>query len=284
MAERSTDIARAPNTQNDDAIGSSVFSFLVESSQPCVDESYLKQIILDEPSSHAANPSSVTVLYKDIYSTGVRPAYQQKKIARATLFFKRAADIALSSAALVLLSPVSIFIAAILAVQKGPILFAQERVKKGGELFRCYKFRTMKVGADAMLSKILASDPRIKSEWRKSQKLVEDPRITRIGKLLRSSSLDELPQLLNVLKGDMSLVGPRPILWSEMPKYRGFLSYYLSVRPGLTGLWQVSGRNETTYRRRVSLDVAYVKNISVGFDFQILAKTIPVLLKAQGAH
>ena len=202
-----------------------------------------------------------------------------RELARSQAIVKRAFDISASILAIFLLAPIWLAIISILAFQKGPILFVQDRIGMGGQIFRCYKFRTMIVGAEPMLAQILACDPGKRAEWNAHCKLARDPRITAFGKVLRMTSLDELPQLLNVLKGDMSFVGPRPIVRRELYKYRGFYIYYLSVRPGLTGLWQVNGRNSTTYHRRVALDVAYVNKFSLALDAKIIALTLPALFR-----
>ena len=202
-----------------------------------------------------------------------------RELARSQAIVKRAFDISASILAIFLLAPIWLAIISILAFQKGPILFVQDRIGMGGQIFRCYKFRTMIVGAEPMLAQILACDPGKRAEWNAPCKLARDPRITAFGKVLRMTSLDELPQLLNVLKGDMSFVGPRPIVRRELYKYRGFYIYYLSVRPGLTGLWQVNGRNSTTYHRRVALDVAYVNKFSLALDAKIIALTLPALFR-----
>ncbi len=207
------------------------------------------------------------------------PRVELRELARSQAIVKRAFDISASILAIFLLAPIWLAIILILALQKGPILFVQDRIGMGGQIFRCYKFRTMIVGADAMLAKVLACDPGKRTEWNAHFKLARDPRITALGKVLRMTSLDELPQLLNVLKGDMSFVGPRPIVRSELYKYRGFYIYYLSVKPGLTGLWQVNGRNSTTYHRRVALDVAYVNKFSLALDAKIIALTLPALFR-----
>jgi exopolysaccharide production protein ExoY len=219
-----------------------------------------------------ANPSDTEITLQT-------PRDELRELARSQAIVKRAFDISASILAIFLLAPIWLAIISILALQKGPILFVQDRIGMGGQIFRCYKFRTMIIGADAMLAKVLACDPDKRAEWNAHCKLARDPRITAFGKVLRLTSLDELPQLLNVLKGDMSFVGPRPIVRSELSKYRGFYRYYLSVRPGLTGLWQVNGRNSTTYHRRVALDVAYVNKFSLALDAKIIALTLPALFR-----
>ena len=166
----------------------------------------------------------------------------------------------------------------------GPAIFAQDRVGHGGRPFRCYKLRSMVVDSAERLEHLLATDPEARAEWEETQKLRNDPRVTRLGKFLRKSSLDELPQLWNILRGDMSLVGPRPIQHIEIPRYGTDFIYYTDVRPGLTGLWQVSGRSDTSYDERVALDVKYVREWTFVRDVKVIAKTIPAILTSKGAR
>ena len=167
---------------------------------------------------------------------------------------------------------------------KGPILYKQTRVGKNGKLFQVYKFRTMYVDADKKLKEILDKDPNARKEWKKYRKLKNDPRVTRIGKFLRKTSLDELPQIINILKGEMSLVGPRPVTQEEIEKYyKETVKYYYSVLPGITGLWQVSGRNDLDFNARLLLDEFYVLNWSLELDLEIILKTVTVVLTGRGA-
>ncbi len=166
----------------------------------------------------------------------------------------------------------------------GPVFYGQLRYGRNGQPFKAWKFRTMVINADKILDEHLAKHSELKVEWEKDQKLRNDPRITRIGKILRKTSLDELPQIWNVLKGDMSTVGPRPIVQSEIEKYGKSYALYTKVKPGITGLWQVSGRNDLSYEERVALDSYYVRNWSVWLDIYILARTIPVALFGKGAY
>jgi exopolysaccharide production protein ExoY len=166
---------------------------------------------------------------------------------------------------------------------RGPALFGQTRIGRGGQPFRCFKFRSMVVDADAHLDALLASDQDACAEWRDKHKLCRDPRTTQIGALLRRLSLDELPQLVNVIRGDMSLVGPRPIVPAEIARYGSCFREYCVVRPGLSGLWQISGRNDISYQQRVALDVFYVERRSLYLYFRILALTFPAVLRARGA-
>lgn len=165
----------------------------------------------------------------------------------------------------------------------GPVFFSQKRIGRGGEDIVIWKFRTMVTDAEEVLEEYLATDPALRAEWEESHKLACDPRITRVGRILRKTSLDELPQLWNVLRGDLSLVGPRPIVWDEVEKYREGFSLYKKVKPGVTGLWQISGRSETTYAERVRLDAYYVRNWSVWFDIYILIKTPAEVFLGRGA-
>lgn len=165
-----------------------------------------------------------------------------------------------------------------------PVLFGHYRVGHCGCLFKCLKFRSMRLDADAVLAKLLDSDPKARAEWESDQKLLNDPRVTGVGLFLRKTSLDELPQLLNVAMGDMRLVGPRPVTPPELMRYDFSRWHYVSVAPGMTGLWQVSGRNLTTYEQRVALDRSYVENASAWLDTQILFRTIWVVLTGHGAR
>jgi len=168
----------------------------------------------------------------------------------------------------------------------GPLFFSHERVGRGGKRFRCYKFRTMYPDADQSLHVLLASYPDIKTEWEKSFKLKQDPRVTPIGQFLRKTSLDELPQFWNVLIGDLSVVGPRPVVIEEIHRYFGEKApKILSMRPGLTGIWQVSGRSDIScYQTRIKLDEYYVDNHSLLLDIKLIAKTVPAILFSKGAY
>jgi exopolysaccharide production protein ExoY len=186
-------------------------------------------------------------------------------------------------AILAMISPLMMVFAWIIRRDGGPATFEHYRVGCGGRLFRCIKFRTMRPDAERALREVLERNPALSEEWLRHQKLADDPRVTGFGKWLRRSSLDELPQLLNVVRGEMALVGPRPITVAELRRYGGARWHYLSVVPGMTGLWQVSGRNRTTYERRVELDQMYVKTRSAWLDLKILAKTVVVVLTGDGA-
>lgn len=195
---------------------------------------------------------------------------------------KRAADIVTAGAALLILSPVFLIIAAAIRKDGGPALFVQPRAGAGGKQFGCYKFRTMAVDAEARLQAILDSDPDKRAQWEAYQKLDEDPRITAVGHLLRRTSVDELPQLINVLKGEMSLVGPRPMLMDQTALYGASLDAYVRMRPGITGLWQVNGRNATTFAERARLDDWYARNWSLWRDLVIVLRTVRELTVGSG--
>jgi lipopolysaccharide/colanic/teichoic acid biosynthesis glycosyltransferase len=196
----------------------------------------------------------------------------------------RAIDVMGASLALVFFAPVLIAIMlAMLAGDRGPVLFSHERIGRDGRRFGCLKFRTMVTDADTRLTELLATSPEARIAWLRDHKLPNDPRITLVGRFLRISSLDELPQFWNVLIGDMSLVGPRPITHSETHRYGRYLAHYLSVRPGITGLWQISGRNDVSYRRRVAMDVTFARTQSFSLYLRILVFTIPAVLSARGS-
>jgi lipopolysaccharide/colanic/teichoic acid biosynthesis glycosyltransferase len=196
----------------------------------------------------------------------------------------RAFDLLAATTALLFFLPLlAILVVAVKLLDPGPVLFRHRRIGKNGRYFHCYKLRTMVVDADARLKALLQSDPAASIEWARDQKLANDPRITPLGRFLRKSSLDELPQFINILKGEMSLVGPRPIVDAEVSRYGRYFSHYTQSRPGLTGLWQVSGRSNTTYRRRVAMDVYYARRRSLGMNARIALKTVPAVLQARGS-
>jgi exopolysaccharide production protein ExoY len=187
--------------------------------------------------------------------------------------------------ALVLLLPMLLMVAALIWLRDpGPVLFAHPRVGQGGRMFRCLKFRTMVRNGDEVLARHLERSPEAAREWEETRKLRDDPRVTRLGRTLRKTSIDELPQLINVLKGEMSLVGPRPIVEAEARHYGAVMREYTAVRPGLTGLWQVGGRSDTTYAERVRLDQTYVRTQSLALDLKIILRTVVVVLKGRGSY
>ncbi|HEY3695981.1 sugar transferase [Phenylobacterium sp.] len=186
---------------------------------------------------------------------------------------------------LIFMLPLMIVVAVLIKLEDGgPVLFRHKRVGLGGRPFYCFKFRTMRVDAETYLAALLASDPRAREEWERDHKLRDDPRVTAVGQFLRKSSLDEVPQIINLLRGDMSVVGPRPIVEGEIAKYGWRYKHYNAVKPGLTGLWQVSGRSNVRYRRRVAMDVLYASRKSVGLDLWIIAKTIPAVMQSDGSY
>ncbi len=209
----------------------------------------------------------------------------QRLFHRNSQLAKRAVDILASGLAIIALLPLFLLIALLVRLASpGPIFYGQERLGKHGRTFKALKFRTMVPNADALLAAYLVSHPEIRFEWERDHKLKNDPRVTKVGKWLRVLSLDELPQLLNVFLGDMSLVGPRPIVQAEIRRYGDGYDLYKRVRPGITGLWQVSGRNNTTYDERVTFDEYYVHNWSIWLDLYVLARTVKVVLTADGAY
>ena len=195
----------------------------------------------------------------------------------------RAADISIALCALVALGPLMVLVAVTIAMlDPGPVIFRHRRLGEDGRSFGCLKFRSMLVDSAQRLEEHLRSDGNALLEWQVHRKLQNDPRVTPIGRFLRKSSIDELPQLFNVLFGDMSIVGPRPIVEDEIGYYGRYFAQYVSVKPGLTGLWQVSGRNNVSYRRRVAMDVIYARRRSLGFNMMILGLTVPAVVKAHG--
>lgn len=198
---------------------------------------------------------------------------------------KRTMDLLLTLAGSVVVVPICLLIAlAIKLDSKGPVLYSQERIGKDGKPFQALKFRSMVTDADSILDECLSNNPDARAQWETHQKIKNDPRITHIGKLLRKLSLDELPQLVNVLRGEMSLVGPRPCMPDQISRYGWVWSLYKRVRPGITGQWQVSGRNETSYKERAAMDAYYIRNWSIWLDIHILARTISVVLRRDGAY
>lgn len=198
-------------------------------------------------------------------------------------FFKRALDVVLASTALVVLSPV--FLATGLAIKtdsNGPVFYKHKRIGQNGKPIYLYKFRSMYTDSKERLDELL-KDPKIKQEWEENFKLNEDPRITKVGNFLRKTSLDELPQLLNIIKGDMSIIGPRPVIDDEIEKFGDKKDKFLSVKPGLTGWWACNGRSDTSYEERVNLELYYVDHQSFSLDIKCFFKTIESVVKKEGA-
>ncbi|RCW79647.1 sugar transferase [Paracoccus lutimaris] len=195
---------------------------------------------------------------------------------------KRMLDIVGALVLLLVFSPLILVISLLMLSQRGPVMFGHQRVGQGGTAFACRKFRTMVPDAEARLQELLERDPEARRQWQADHKLDNDPRITPVGHFLRRSSLDELPQLVNVLRGEMSLVGPRPVTRAELQRYGVDSASYLALRPGLTGKWQVSGRNDISYASRVALDSTYAREFSARGDLAILLQTVRVVLGATG--
>ena len=197
----------------------------------------------------------------------------------------RILDVLISLIALVILAPSFAIIALIVKLQdNGPALYSQGRIGYNGLVFKCHKFRSMYQKSDELLAQLLRSDPLAFAEWQADHKLRKDPRVTPFGKFMRKASLDEFPQLINVIKGEMSLVGPRPISRSEIVKYGKSFKQYTSVVPGITGLWQVMGRNDVTYRRRVAMDRMFARRKSLKLYLYILVATVPAVLAQRGSY
>ncbi len=200
-------------------------------------------------------------------------------------FCKRAFDLTVAWSVFLLVSPVLLVLCLVVKLDSnGPIFYGQRRIGRNGRIFKVWKFRSMRVNADEVLRAHLDASPELQEEWERDHKLKRDPRVTSSGRFLRKSSLDELPQLWNVISGDMSLVGPRPIVDAEIPKYGVCFEQYKRVRPGVTGLWQVSGRNNTTYALRTQMDDYYVRNWSLSMDAYILLRTMKTILFSEGAY
>jgi lipopolysaccharide/colanic/teichoic acid biosynthesis glycosyltransferase len=239
--------------------------------------------VLSTGSTPQIQPSNVIALQPSILAPAELIDLQSKR----SRFIKRTGDIVFSLSVLTLGAPV--FIALALMVKsssRGPIFYVQPRIGRDYKTFGCIKFRTMRKDSDKLLDSLLASSPELKQEFAKDFKLKNDPRITKLGRFLRRSSLDELPQFINVLRGEMSVVGPRPIVRDELRRYGYRMNEVLAVRPGMTGLWQVSGRNNLTYNQRVRLDLRYSRSRNFLMDFGIVLQTIMVVLnpRDRGAY
>jgi exopolysaccharide production protein ExoY len=202
----------------------------------------------------------------------------------AAALVKRVLDVVGAIVLGLVFAPLIVVIVFLLRRGGGAVIYRHRRVGRGGQMFSCLKFRTMVPNADQVLRELLEDNPELQAEWVRDHKLRHDPRVTGIGRFLRRTSLDELPQLLNVLRGEMSLVGPRPVVREELLRYGRSVGTYLAAKPGITGLWQVTGRNDTDYRRRVVLDTYYVRNQTLLLDLYILLKTTAVVLGGNGAY
>ena len=204
---------------------------------------------------------------------------------RRNRVIKRAFDLLFTICGGLCILPFLLVIAVMVAFDnKGNVIFAHRRIGRGGKEFKCYKFQTMIPNAQEALEKYLAENPEARKEWEESFKLTNDPRVTKLGNILRKTSLDEMPQLWNVIKGDMSLVGPRPIVAKEIERYGEYFREYAMVTPGITGMWQASGRSDTTYEERVEMDTWYVRNWSVWIDLMYLFKTVKIVFTGKGAY
>lgn len=240
-----------------------------------------QHIIVGRP-MHGLSAANAEVLNVDKYDT-LFVRMSPGGIGSVSKLVKRFLDMVLSSIALLILSPLILFIAFVVSRDGGPAFYSSQRIGQGGKRFGCLKFRSMRVDSESVLAELLATDATARAEWNREFKLQNDPRITPLGQFLRRTSLDELPQLLNVLKGEMSLVGPRPILPDEVLAYGDRLSGYQGVSPGLTGLWQISGRDRLKYEDRIALNLWYVRNWSLWLDFTILLRTVSVLFDSKDA-
>ncbi|QQP92748.1 sugar transferase (plasmid) [Skermanella sp. TT6] len=224
-----------------------------------------------------------TIIEQSTIGTGtVPPLYESKPLYEQRV--KRLFDIASALTLLIIFAPTCLIIYFLTRADGGPVLFRHKRIGAKGQSFDCLKFRTMTTNADDVLVNHLQANPDARLEWEATFKLRDDPRVTPIGRILRKTSLDELPQLINVLKGDMSMVGPRPIVEKEIAFYGNHFGAYIRCRPGITGAWQIQGRSDTTYVRRVNLDVAYVTDWSIAQDMLILIKTPLVVIRGSGAY
>ncbi len=226
------------------------------------------------------------MLYLD--SVGARSSHAEiaPEHYRSSLDFAiRAMDILIAVCALVVLGPFLILVAgSICLTDGGSPIFAHQRVGRAGRAFGCLKFRTMVLGSQHKLEELLARDPVARAEWERDHKLRNDPRVTMLGRFYRKASIDELPQLINVLRGEMSIVGPRPIVNEERARYGRHFAAYCSVTPGITGIWQVCGRNDVSYRRRIACDVLYARTRSLRRNISIIAMTVPAVLRSEGSY
>ena len=222
----------------------------------------------------------------DIENLNITPVLEKNKtVLKFEKIIKRFMDILGGAVGVLTLIPLTliIWIANKIVKDNGPIFYTQERIGQNGKIFKMYKYRSMVVGADEKLEKYLEENEEAREEYKKYKKLKNDPRITVIGKILRKTSLDEFPQFINVLKGDMSLVGPRPYLPREKEDMNGFFNYITSCKPGITGFWQVNGRNDVTFTDRLSMDMNYYYNYNLKLDIKLLIKTVVKVFKKEGA-
>ena len=259
---------------------------------PSLNQHELKKLIINSVSAFRYNVEvqdiySITNIWMSVRDFGGILGFATSH--RLNMFWniwiKRFIDISIVLAGGIILSPLLLCIVILIKLNSpGPVLYSQKRIGRRGAYFRAHKFRSMVIDADEKLKQLLAEDPAVRKEWEQSQKLKKDPRITGIGRLLRKTSLDEIPQFINVLRGEMSLVGPRPIVDDEIQKYGEDFQRIFSIKPGVTGLWQVSGRSDTNYSDRVSFDTYYLQSWSVWLDIWIICKTVGVMIKGRGAY
>jgi exopolysaccharide production protein ExoY len=245
----------------------------------------LTQLSVAKPNSLSSYEESVSYWLRGLRAEARNPALRRAVGRQGTHrgeLAKRAMDVAGATLLLALLTPLTAVLLALVWVGGGSPLFGHERVGRGGKRFLCWKIRTMVPDAPERLEAVLRSDPALAAEWGRDHKLRHDPRVTRLGRFLRLTSLDEVPQLWNVLLGEMSLVGPRPVTAAELTKYGPAARHYLAVLPGLTGMWQLEGRNDIPYSRRVLLDRYYVMTRSISLDFGLLCKTPVALIRRTG--
>ncbi|WAC47022.1 sugar transferase [Asticcacaulis sp. SL142] len=241
-------------------------------------------MLINTPSA-ASMENSVSVGFKVRTPQAREKAGKRARLRRLNHGVIRCLDLMISLSALIFLAPAIVVIALLIRFQDGgPALYRQKRIGLNGREFSCFKLRSMHVRSDEILREILLNDPVARAEWDAEQKLKNDPRITVLGRILRKTSVDELPQLLNVIRGEMSLVGPRPIVNSEVVKYGRSFKNYVSVLPGITGLWQVMGRNDVSYSRRVAMDRLFARKHSCGIYIMILVKTLPAVLLQKGSY
>lgn len=209
----------------------------------------------------------------------------EASIVAARIDWMRGLDVVIATVGVIFIAPLLLLLAfAVFAQDGGAPIYKQNRIGRGGRVFGCLKFRSMVPDAQERLDHLLATDPAARLEWAVDHKLRNDPRVTALGRFIRKTSLDEFPQLFNVIAGDMSLVGPRPIVQAETVRYGAYLRHYLTVRPGITGVWQVSGRNDVSYRRRIACDILYARRRSFRKNLQIMAATFPAVLQSRGSY
>ena len=233
-------------------------------------------------SSSTASVSAATLPVSPSEPTG--DAVARAAISDGIPWWKRGFDVISATMVLIFVLPAMVLLYFLVRMDGGPAIFAHRRVGQNGKSFDCLKFRSMFTDSAARLEELLRTDPVAREEWDRDHKLKNDPRVTPLGRFLRASSLDELPQLINIVRGDMSVVGPRPIVQAEAVRYGARFATYCKTRPGLTGIWQISGRNDVAYRRRVAMDVLYARRCSPALDAKVVLMTIPAVLMSKGSY